>query len=774
MNKLQRLAWITCLGLGLTVGCTEDEPDLGTTSPRTTPSAAAVPVGGEVVNAGTPEEIPGSVVAARYWIEGNPKTGEVNVFEIHPGNVIYRGEGVSLTQQELRYNFSGTATRDTSCTPGATCVPPASSIRLTTAANTVTFVDAMGNCISNGAPCGTAGNHAPFPGGTLATCAELNTFCFNAQAVSKFAQPLPNFVLRFANPGATPGNCGPSPNSPITGCQPNSTTGANGLCRFSSPVPMEIADSAESNLTSCIPGNGTSTYPCNYCMGNSGRITNPMLTGLRYALVPNQDNTTADVTLKDINTIVAAFKLTGSATFNVASELRYSTPGIVATSQQIELVDFDEDNNCALPGVSTIFVQGGGFGPPSACHGAQPLASCPLSEVHDPPGAAPAAGYSISLGGMAIPADHYVRWSDRVVGALVPATASGAGLRAAITTPLGGALTTETFDVCGGAPNSWATLTGGTITAIQPAAGVLGGNIVVAGGRTDAADTSTGIATTSFFPVPTTATISVAATAPALPVALWGAAYTVAGGRLWVIGGSSTGASCRTQAYSLGAVTDMSWRTETSLPSVVTPGGGSRCNGTAVTLGNFVVVSGGNTTPEGTTVRAGSCRFDATAFPIVWTCTNAGDDVPTTSRYGASASSDGSLALIVGGGTGGAPIAAVDEVTQAGGDPSFVGGDAILAARQLPGAAYTSAFTYVFGGQTAAGLTAAGTSTLYRSSHAGAQVWSEMMATGPVQARTGHAVVAATCGGCMAPQLFAIGGHSSGTATPDVQVYTQP
>ena len=74
----------------------------------------------ETVPAGEPEFIPGSPLVARYWAEADPKNGRLDLYEIKTGNKINRAERVT---KDLRYTYSGTATKDT-CTPGTTAYPP--------------------------------------------------------------------------------------------------------------------------------------------------------------------------------------------------------------------------------------------------------------------------------------------------------------------------------------------------------------------------------------------------------------------------------------------------------------------------------------------------------------------------------------------------------------------------------------------------------------------------------------------------------------------------
>jgi hypothetical protein len=218
----------------------------------------------------------------------------------------------------------------------------------------------------------------------------------------------------------------------------------------------------------------------------------------------------------------------------------------------------------------------------------------------------------------------------------------------------------------------------------------------------------------------------------------------------------------------------MTWRTTD--PSL--PAGHNRCNGTAVAVGAYIYVTGGFSTPGGTTQRNSVCRLDTGDLPAGWDCTTftMGDDIPVTSRAFGMAASTGTRGLIVGGrNTAGTVLDAVEQAASAvAGNPDFTAATMLPAARMLAGVTSANGFFYVHGGQTAVGLAGSGTTTLWRTSNAAPGAWTELTPTGPSQALTGHALVAAQCVGCPAEQLFAIGGWDGGNgAVTSVHVYTE-
>lgn len=415
---------------------------------------AGPPPGGETVNAGTPRAEPGHPVAARFWTEVDPISGKMESFELHAGNVIYRDPEVAAAQSALRYDHTGTPPwQGTGCTMYQECIPPAGMVRARTDQRTVTFMDANGNCYSNGGLCDGSATRAPRP--TEPPCSEPNTFCGDLDIVSKMPTPLPNLIWRMGQPGDT--SCGPVsasvnagsdpvPAIPILGCQPNSTRRDFGLCAYSGFAKLD--DPANSSLNSCIQGDGVETHPCSYCYGNAGVIdtAHAGLAGLKHATMPNQSDTVIDTTMRSINTIRIAIKLTGRTRFSFPAELRYSSPGF-ETSAPFWVIG-GGTGGCAIPGESVIALHGGGFGPPAACHGPQPLASCP---EEDTTSTAPPPGSHVTLGTRQL-STGYRRWSDRRVDVLVPYDMAAGAHAPRLTSPLGTAVSTPTVNVCAAGP----------------------------------------------------------------------------------------------------------------------------------------------------------------------------------------------------------------------------------------------------------------------------------------------------------------------------------
>jgi hypothetical protein len=443
MKAIKTFSW--CLSVAL-LGCGG--------SKKVTDSPPEAPQG-EVVNAGTPQDDPAHPLLARFWMEVDPTKGHVTAYEIHPGNIIYRNQGVDVARSGLRYEYgdgSVPAQGGTGCAQYQSCVPPTGMVRLGTPQNRITYIRGTdGTCFSNNGPCDGSADHAPRP--TEAPCSETDTFCADIELISNMPHPLPNLMLRMGSPGQSCGNMpftirngsATPPAVPILGCQPNSTTRAHGLCQTAGNTKVD--DPAGSNLASCITGDGVTTHPCTYCFGNAGAIDDlygDRLDGLKHAVIRNIDQTYIDPTLVRANTIKVAIKLAGFFTVSFPAELRYTAPAVVSTPKQLVVVNPDP-TGCVRPGLSDLRINGGGFGPPAACHGPQPLASCPLADTTST--TAPAAGYSVSLGGTPV-TTGYRRWEDRSVQVAVPPGIAGTQLNATVTTPLGAVTTTSTVNRC--------------------------------------------------------------------------------------------------------------------------------------------------------------------------------------------------------------------------------------------------------------------------------------------------------------------------------------
>jgi hypothetical protein len=321
-----------------------------------------------------------------------------------------------------------------------------------------------------------------------------------------------------------------------------------------------------------------------------------------------------------------------------------------------------------------------------------------------------------------------------------------------------------------GVSNTWFTLRGGDITAIQPAVGILGGNIVVAGGRNDAQDHTSALRETRFFAIPASdvGTVTVQ-NGPALNTARWGAAFAVAGGRLFAIGGTEDGLFCMKTSESLDAVTG-TWRNETfELPEGL-------CGATATAFGSLIFVTGGSISAvpgifPPMPAAAATCVLDTAALASGWRCDlTTGDDVAATRRINGASGSNGTIALIVGGlDPMAAPLGSTESLTQSAGNPAFSAAASLPGPRMLPGVAAANGQFYVLGGSMAGNPTAAGTATLYRAATA-AGPWNELASA--QNARVGHVLIAGRCSGCATDRLYAIGGHSAGPNVADIEEYT--
>jgi hypothetical protein len=766
---------------------------------KTTPSGgtptASVP---EVVNAGEPTYDSARPLAARFWVEAEPKEGRLHIFEIHPGNVIYRDQeilspdfpessssgiggrdGVTQIQQGLRYQHAGTPATLSTCTPGDSCVPAAGTVRIFNPPAKTTFVNDSAACFSNGGSCDGMAGRAPAPVGL--PCTSSNTICAEIHMVSRYSMPLTNVVLDIkatTTPGGTA--CGVSPASPVIGCQPGTPATNLGICAHSNGNGQNKVNNADSNLTSCIPGGVMDTRPCSYCYGNTGVVDGlgaATWAGLKGAVMPNLSAVSHDATLKSVNTATTAMKLVNSNSLRLVFEVRYATPGLPAANQITYA--FAGAGSCVNPvGVMNptwVTLNGGSFGPPFACYG-NPMTSCPLTDSArtSPPAAGSYVQINNILGGApTVIADGLFKlWSDRQVAFNLAMGTSGT-YTATLVTPLGQATTTQQFTTCAGGPNTWRSLTS-TIETVQGIGGVLGGNIVVAGGRTDATDPSSVTAATRYFTIPTLATVSplTVNAGPDMNVPRWGAASVVVGGRLYAIGGAQDGFFCLDSTESwdgaAGAWTDH---------GIALPEG--RCGASAIAIGGLIYLTGGSTSSVpgffgAMMASTNTCVLNTANIPAGWDCATytGGDDISVTSRLSGGYASTGSRGLIVGGlDSGLSVLSAVETMTEVAATPAFVGATALPAGRSLPGVASANTFFYVMGGSATGGEGDAGSATLHRTPNGAPGAWTAM-ASAPV-ARQGHVLVAATCMGCTAQKLYAIGGSNSGSNISGVDEYTE-
>jgi hypothetical protein len=765
---------------------------------KNAPASSAPPTGSkpEVVNAGEPTHDPERPMAARFWVEVEPTEGRMHIFEIHPGNVIYRDqeilspdfpelgagrggrEGVTQVQQGLRYQYPAMPnTTQSTCTPGGSCVPAANTIRIFNPPDKTTFVNDSAACFSNGGSCDGMGGRAPAPVGL--PCTSSNTICAEIHMVSRYGVPLTNVVMDIRADTSTGGTaCGVSPASPVIGCQPGSTSTAMGICAHSNGNGQNKVNHADSSRTSCIPGGVMDTRPCSYCYGNTGAIDGlgASFAGLKGAVMPNLSAVSHDATLKTANTARTSLKLASSASLRLVFEVRYGVPGLPAAGQITYA--FAGSGSCVNPvghaSPTWVTLNGGSFGPPFACYG-DPLVSCPLTDIvrTSPPTAGSRVEITNTLGGApTVIADGLFKlWSDRQVAFNVAMGTSGS-FTATLITPLGQVSTSQTFTTCAGGPNTWRTLTS-TIETVQGIGGVLGGNIVVAGGRADASDPSSVTAATRYFTIPTLATSSplTVNNGPDMNVARWGAASAVVGGRLYAIGGAQDGFFCLDSTESWDGAAG-SWTDH----GIALPEG--RCGASAIAIGSLIYLTGGSTSSVpgffgAMMASTNTCVLDTTNIAAGWDCATytGGDDISVTSRLNGGYASTGSRGLIVGGlDSGLGVLSAVETMVEAMGTPAFSAGTA-LAARSLPGVASANSFFYVMGGSATGGEADAGSATLHRTSNGAPGAW-DPMASAPV-ARQGHVLVAAQCAGCTAQKLYAIGGSNSGSNVSGVDEYTE-
>src|SRR5262249_7487046 len=149
---------------------------------------------------------------------------------------------------------------------------------------------------------------------------------------------------------------------------------ANGSCPASGTPSGNAAkvDCSTSNLTSPI---GSGATRCSYCYGNSKSVVAANLPRLPHPLRPG-----LDTRQEAANTATIHFALQNDQNHNVTITVRYAVPAVDVPGTQLTYQVGSETLTCGLPGANTVLVHGAGFGPPSSCLGALPLAggSCPL------------------------------------------------------------------------------------------------------------------------------------------------------------------------------------------------------------------------------------------------------------------------------------------------------------------------------------------------------------------------------------------------------------
>ncbi|HJZ86049.1 MAG TPA: hypothetical protein VKN99_12810 [Polyangia bacterium] len=711
----------------------------------------------EQVPADEVQDDPSHPIAARYWAEIDPVAATMDLYRLHPGNIIYRNERIA----EVRYGYAGNSATSTSCGGGGNCLPGSGTLNLFTDPTKLTFVDANGQCHSNNGSCTGTGGHAPPP---VDNCANVNTFCSPLQIVSNmtFGQSvgaMPDVVTlvgQAAGQANQINSCADFSGSQVT-------AGQAGQCFLTGPAKV---DASTSDLTSSI---GSGSTGCSYCYGNAINASNGGLPALADAVL-SSDTNPPNATLKGLFTDTLIMNLANSNAFSVTLTVRWSSPTLDTPGSQIQLIDPNTGSPpnplCATPGSTLAIVTGGAFGPPGSClNTTQPPTTCdPFTD------GTPGANYTVSFTGVGSPVTPTF-WSDTEVDVTVPMGATSG--RITINTPLGSVGSTDTYTVCTGGGNTWRRLTSNLPAGVvQPAGGVIGQTIYVAGGRTAISSATSAVATVRALPIPTMATPNPSwTTAASMTTAVWGAAYTVAGGSLYVIGGA-TGALCTNATQIFNGT---SWSSGPNLPL-------SLCDATAVTLGSVIVVSGGSTRPSplagaplSSTQRAWT--LDTSVGGAMWTAFTTGSNIDPTNRWGGGGDSNGSTGLIVGGANfvgSGAPISAASSVTQSGGTPTFASATAAPAALCMGRVADTGGFAFLYGGisGTSCGATSAGTSTLYQIAANGSGSWTTLSPGGDAPAaRFGGVLLAATPSGGTT-KLYSIAGAASNAFVTAVDEYT--
>ena len=784
----------------------------------------------ELVPAGEAVSDPGRPLVARYWAELAP-TGRLDLYKIHPGNLIYRGASI---QSGLHYDYEGTATQD----PSTTCATPpclpgaANMVTLHTDQAGVTYVDGSGTCYANGK---TFAND-PSCGGKLPdgdTCRRLHVFCAPIAMVSSvtFGQAvgaMPNVVLQITDPFA-----GGQPNR-VVGCNDQDPTGdasgEHGLCAFTNA--SKVDDPTTSDLVSPIAGDGVNNFGCSFCYGNQFQAVTRGLPGLQDTVLSDAPANGVDPTLAAVNTDKLVLDLENDDNLDMVITVRYAAPSLDPAGQGTQL--FYDDTavtptcptppcpaSCLTRGATRMTLTGASFGPPGAClTGTQPITSCPAE-------GAPAAAYRLQVPGFATPQAPAI-WSDtRVEFTPPPATTTECGVR--LTTPVGSTVTSDPVDICDDQWRAWTpTLNGVPVARLNAAVGVLtfGGEkfIVMAGGRTLPGQLGSNVDTTLIMPVPTCAnpnpnwsTVSVSGAAPPNR---WGMAHTVANNRLWVLGGSLGGTIGNTacgrggKVFTLTGPTSGTWANlPNNIPDMDSNNNNQGlCDATMVTMRSstnheWIVVTGGSVRPVPNNACTGgnlptlnSGRYtlvlDPTSPTLNWATffgINSVDNDGATAfqRFGGvgAVNAAGSAGLVVAGSQ--SPTGPGDTTTKAtrltiniAGVPTFVDTPAsadLPAGTFLASAASADNAIYVAGGATAVGVVGAcnnstrgnlpSTNRLLRIDGGFAGPWT--LLAGMPAARVEHSVVAVESTGGTEDKLYVIGGsNGAGTAATQVFEYT--
>ena len=403
-----------------------------------------------------------------------------------------------------------------------------------------------------------------------------------------------------------------------------------------------------------------------------------------------------------------------------------------------------------------------------------------------------------TLGEPAAGSDDLVRTGTLAGAASLPTRAPTEPLVAA-GAPGGGA------DCTGTGYDAWRSWTprhnGAPRTLVQPAAGYLDGAIVVQGGRASVTTLNNVSGMTFVLPTPTCAApapdFAAVSIVSGVGPKVWGAASTVAARRLWVIGGTTSGAGAcvRTTAYFEFTAADRSAGRWVQIASLLPQG---LCQATATTLldaggKEWIVLAGGSTRSLPNTSCAGGFAptgptlvLDPSAAAPVWVAqTGLVDD---RARWGGAIApaADGKSAFVFGGSSSttiaGGPTADGSRLTiDVGNKLGFA------AASDLPAPSFAAAAAswssgglvrvYVSGGASTLGPASGCTGSSSGNLPGSSAMWSFDPATGNFGAvassparRVGHALVAVPAFDQV--KLYAIGGADGTTAAWTVDEYT--
>jgi hypothetical protein len=322
---------------------------------------------------------------------------------------------------------------------------------------------------------------------------------------------------------------------------------------------------------------------------------------------------------------------------------------------------------------------------------------------------------------------------------------------------------------------------------VDAAAGVLGGYLVVAGGRLDPTNIDTAVGTVRYLAQPSPTLLSPTwATSPnGLHTPRSASAYAVANGRLYVIGGIANGDCLSTSEYATSATGAWDYTTTPKLPDAdadLHPD--TLCQGTAVAIGTKIYVTGGlalHYLNAGSPGPVGNLSGAPVTYVLdtvsnTWTYDVANVD-PSVERFSTAGASDGSTAVVVGGiETYGAmelapPTASVVTLTVG---PSFASVGSLPVAVGRGAAAYVSGSFYHYGGSsvTPNDSDSSGVDALYKAAVSSPGAWSVVTPSGTAPAaRSGHVFCRFTWTDG-SEHLYAVGGQSGGLRTSAVDEFT--